>query len=185
MWTFPAAPVEVALRFREERIPRSANLIVLGSTSAYRTSETDQWIDESAPLDLSQARVEGEERLRETGATVLHLAGIWDAARDPLRWLTEGRIKNGRKYVNLAHTDDIVAAIEAALLTPRPGERINVSDGEPRRWSEHVERLVASGRLPPTFRLPEADPGVDSKRISNDRLRALLPAGYTFHRFTS
>ena len=115
---------------------------------------------------------------------MLQLAGIWGPGRDPLRWLTEGRIRNGRKYVNLAHADDILAAIEACLHQPRPGERINVCDGEPSRWSEHVTRLIAQEKLPASFQLPEAEPGLDSKRIRNDRLRALLPAGYSFHRFT-
>jgi nucleoside-diphosphate-sugar epimerase len=180
VWTFPAAPVELARRFRDHALRHVKNLIVLGSTSAYLTREPDEWVSEETPLDLAQPRVAGEESLRQSGATVLQLAGIWGPGRDPIRWLLDGRVRNGLKHVNLAHVDDILAAISAVIAAPRPGERLNVCDGEPRRWREHVAALAAEGRLPPAFELPETPPGLDSKRVRNDRLRAMLPA----HRFT-
>jgi nucleoside-diphosphate-sugar epimerase len=183
LWTFPATPIDQLVAFWEQRLRNVRSLVVLGSTSAYLASEPDALVDETTQLDVSQSRVVGEEALRERSATILCLAGIWGPARDPIRWLLDGRIKNGRKYVNLAHVDDIVAAIDEVLASPRPGERINVCDGEPRRWSDHVERLKLAGRLKPEFTLAEELSAADSKRVANERLRALLP-GRDFTRLT-
>ena len=111
------------------------------------------------------------------------MAGIWGPGRDPVGWLRGGRIRSGAKFVNLAHVDDILAAIDAVLRTPCPGQRNNVSDGAPRRWRDHVVDLRASGRLAPSFELADEE-GADSKRVRNDRLRALLPAHHAFTRLT-
>jgi hypothetical protein len=174
VWTFPAAPPGQAVRLYESKLA-GRPCVVLGSTSAYAVESPEATVDEASPLDLSQPRVRGEEALRARGAMVLHLAGLWGPGRDPERWLVEGRIRNGAKRVNLAHRHDVVAAIEAVLVAPRPGLRLNVSDGLGARWSEHVEALRAAGRLPPEFRLPEAPPGAGSRIVSNQRLRELLP----------
>ncbi len=181
VWTFAATDAARALRFRDQRLG-DAPLIVLGSTSAYRTAAPDAWVDEGTPLDLSQPRVQTEEALRVKGATVLQLAGIWGPERDPIQWLLGGRIRNGDKYVNLAHVDDILATIDALSGTPRPGVRINVCDGEPRRWREHVAALQELGTIPPGFVLPSTI-DADSKRVRNDLLRSVLP-GHPFVRLT-
>lgn len=179
VWTFPAAPPDAALRLYETHLSH-ANVIVLGSTSAYRAPHADALVDETSPLDLSQPRVAGEEALRRAGACVLALAGIWGPDRDPTRWLRQGLVRNGRRYVNLAHVDDILAAIEALLRSPRAGARVNVSDGAPRRWSEHAAILRRTGRLPADCAIPESDDLGDSKRVDGRAVRELLGR----HRFT-
>jgi nucleoside-diphosphate-sugar epimerase len=183
VWTFPPQPAAAVARFLEVRGGSARKMIVLGSTSAYLADEPDAWVDEATPLDLSQPRVEGEEQLRRAGATVLQLAGIWGPGRDPLDWLLQGRIRNGAKYLNLAHVEDILSAIETLLVRPQPGERINVCDGEPTRWSEIAKSLIRAGKLPEGFALREEAPGRDSKRVRNLRLRGLLPDAYQFRRF--
>ena len=89
--------------------------MVLGSTSAYDVADSAEypppWIDESAPIDCSKARVQGEEFLRETrGAIVLRVAGIYGPGRSPYDWLKTGRVAVSRKYVNLIHVEDLAEA---------------------------------------------------------------------------
>jgi hypothetical protein len=179
IWTFPAAPLERVRAFHGRCLREASQLIVLGSTSAYRVTEAQAAlapsIREDAPLDMSQPRVQGEEWLRSRGATVLRLAGIHGPGREPANWLRRGRIDDGARIVNLIHVDDIVDAISAVLEHPQPGRNINVADGEPLAWRELVRRLRDTGALPPDFDLPESGPGRYGKRIDTGRLRELMP----------
>lgn len=84
VWTFPAAPPELVRRFHAAALAGARTLVVFGSTSAYAPAGSDALVTEGSPLDLAQPRVAGEEWLREQGAVVLQLAGIWGPGRDPL-----------------------------------------------------------------------------------------------------
>jgi hypothetical protein len=179
VWTFPAMPLPLVQRFYQGHVKEAAALIVLGSTSAYKVEHPGQLVTEATPLDMTQPRVAGEEWLRQQGATILQLAGIFGPGREPLGWLQRGRIRSGCKLVNLIHVDDIVAAIEAIAERPQPGLRINVSNGQPLMWNELVAGFQRSGELPGEFELRQIEPGLDSKQIANERLRALMP-GYAF-----
>lgn len=176
VWTFPATPPDLVERFFEAKLKQAASLIVLGSTSAYKVTRPDQLIDEDAPLDLSQPRVVGEEWLRTQGATILQLAGIFGPAREPVDWLKKGLIKNGLKRVNLIHVADIVQVIQALARSPKPGLRLNLSNGQVPAWKDLVEIFQQRGLLSPDFVLPEAVPGSENKLIDSGRLRALFPA---------
>lgn len=180
VWTFPAAPPARVRAFHGRHLRQAASLIVLGSTSAYAVSAAQAAlapaIDEDAPLDTGQPRVEGEEWLRRRGATVLRLAGIHGPAREPANWIRRGRIDDGARLVNLIHVDDIVAVIAALLERPQPGRCFNVADGEPLAWRDVVARLRASGALPADTVLAESDPGHYGKRIDAGRLHRLMPA---------
>lgn len=186
IWTFPAAPLDRVRSFYGRHLRQAAQIIVLGSTSAYHVSEAQAAlapsIREDAPLDTSQPRVQGEEWLRSRGATVLRLAGIRGPGREPADWLRRGRIDDGARIVNLIHVDDIVAVIAAVLENPQPGRSINVADGNPLAWRELVRCLRDTGDLPPDFELPESGPGIYGKRIDIGRLRELMPR-HAFHLF--
>jgi nucleoside-diphosphate-sugar epimerase len=177
--TFPAEPVEAVQRFFSAQLQAAAGLIVLGSTSAYRlpgrsdASVVD--VDENSPLDIRRPRVAAEEWLRERGATLLQLAGIFGPGRDPANWILRDRIRDGAKLVNLIHVDDIVAVIARLLVSPRPGERFNVANGEPIAWRNLAARLV------PGHVLPENMAGEYGKRVRVRRLEALMP-GHRFRR---
>jgi hypothetical protein len=181
IWTFPATPPDRVRSFHDRYLRDARGLIVLGSTSAYLTAENDAVaeVDEHAPLDMTQPRVQGEEWLRTQGATVLQLAGIFGPGREPDGWLRRGRIRDGAKLVNLIHVDDIVAVIAHLVADPAPGERINVANGEPIAWRDLAARFRADGRIPADFALPESGPLEFGKRIDNRRLRELLP-GHIF-----
>jgi nucleoside-diphosphate-sugar epimerase len=177
VWMFPAVPPDTVCEFGERVVPHLRRLVVLGATSAYDGSPQavrGEPVDESAPVDRSIARVEGEEMLRERfGAIVLRAAGIYGPGRNPLDWIRQERVGYSHRYVNLIHVEDLAAIILLALEDGVPGDTYNVSDGTPRRWSEIMDKAAARwGTAKP---LP-ADPTA-GKRISNRKLLAEL--GYT------
>ena len=144
LWCFPAAPLDLIKAFAGTVEPYSRRLVVLGSTSAYTVGGSSDyppaWIDETAPIDLAQPRVQGEEFLRANySATILRVAGIYGPGRNPLDWIKSGRVGPSRKYVNLIHVEDLAAICLAGLERGRPGEAYNVSDGTPRTWKDICE----------------------------------------------
>lgn len=174
LWCFPAAPLELVQRFGERLLASHCRLVVLGSTSAYDLPNSagdypPPWFDETAPLDLTKPRVQGEEHLRkELGAIVLRVAGIYGPGRSPVDWIKTGRVSPSRKYVNLIHVEDLAAICLAALERGKPGEAYNVSDGIPRTWEEIYENV--SEQL--TSVASEAGIGQQpGKRISIGKLR--------------
>lgn len=184
VWTFPAADdardEDIALRFFDA-VLAGRDVLILASTSCYVVSRPDAWVDEDAPLRLDEPRVRAEEELRRKGASVLCLAGLFGGARVPLTWLLQGRIRNGDAFVNLIHVDDVCRAIDRWLVTPVRGERLNLSNGRPRRWKEVVDVYKARRDLPAEFTLPEVKPAPASRRVSNARALARLgldPAGF-------
>lgn len=185
VWTFPAAPPARVRAFHGRHLRQAAALIVLGSTSAYAVSPAQAAlapaIDEDAPLDTGQPRVQGEEWLRRRGATVLRLAGIHGPGREPANWILRGRIDDGARLVNLIHVDDIVAVIAALLERPHPGHCFNVADGEALAWRDVAARLRANGALPADAVLAESGTGRYGKRIDAGRLHRLM-AGHAFRR---
>ena len=155
-------------------------MVVLGSTSAYQVSNPSTeypppLIDEAAPIDLNQSRVQGEEFLRkDCGAIVLRVAGIYGPGRNPLDWIRQGRVGPSRKYVNLVHVEDLAAICLLALDKGKPGETYNVSDGTPRTWEEICATAQQRWSVTATSSHKDSTPG---KRISNAKLRA--ESGYT------
>ena len=177
VWTFPAVPFDSVIRFGNETAARLRRLVVLGATSAYdRAPEAARGepVTESCLVDLAMPRVQGEEWLCEKhGAIVLRVAGIYGPKRNPLDWIRTGRVGYSHRFVNLIHVEDLAAIILRALERGRPGERYNVSDGTPRRWSDIMDAAAARWGTPKP--LP-ADP-TPGKRIDNRKL--LTELGYT------
>lgn len=141
LWCFPAMPLESVRQLAEAINAAARRLVVLGSTSAYAVSnQTDcppPWIDETAPISQSTPRVQGEEFLmKQCGATILRVAGIYGPGRNPLDWIRSGRVVPSKKYVNLIHVEDLAAICLAALKLEQAGEVYNVSDGTPRTWDD-------------------------------------------------
>lgn len=174
IWCFPASPLATVQAWAKTQRSRFNRLVVLGSTSAYEVSDdsTDYpppWIDEAAPIDRTKPRVQGEEYLRnELGAILLRVAGIYGPGRNPLDWITQGRVGPSRKYVNLIHGEDLAAICLAAIEKGTPGEAYNVSDGTPYTWNEIC--ATAQQRWGVTSSATQEDPS-PGKRISNAKLR--------------
>ena len=177
VWCFPATPLTTVQRWAETQHSRFNRLVVLGSTSAYEVGESQEypppWTDESASIDLTKPRVQGEEFLRkDCGAIVLRVAGIYGPGRNPLDWIRQGRVGPSRKYVNLIHVEDLAAICLAAIERGKPGEAYNVSDGRPYTWNEICATAqqrwgVAAAAAAKADRSP-------GKRISNAKLRSEL-----------
>lgn len=181
LWCFPAVPVELVQQFADAASLRTRRLVVLGSTSAYdgpaSTEYPPPWVDETADIDIDKPRVQGEELLRISyGAIVLRVAGIYGLGRNPIEWISSGRVSRSRKYVNLIHVEDLVATCLAAL---RQGEQrgiYNVSDGTPRTWEEICEAAEQRWGVRSTAP-PESTP--TGKRIANTRMCELMTADGT------
>ena len=180
IWCFPATPLEQVQAFAHTLDAQARRIVVLGSTSAYEASDHSTeypptWIDESAPIDQTKPRVQGEEYLREHhGAIVLRVAGIYGPGRNPLDWIRQGRVSPSRKYVNLIHAEDLAAICLLALEKGKPGEAYNVSDGTPRTWNEIYATAQQRWGVATVEKKEDSSTG---KRISTTKLQAAL--GYT------
>lgn len=177
IWCFPATPLEQVQAFARSLDAPARRIVVLGSTSAYdapsqSTEYPPPWIDESAPINLTKPRVQGEEYLRNTlGAIVLRVAGIYGPGRNPVDWIRQGRVSPSRKYVNLIHAEDLAAICLLALEHGKPGEVYNVSDGQPHIWDEICATAQQRWGVTAGAAQEDRSPG---KRISNAKLRAEL-----------
>jgi nucleoside-diphosphate-sugar epimerase len=179
IWCFPATPLEQVQAFARTLDAPPRRIVVLGSTSAYdapsqSTGYPPPWIDESAPIDLTKPRVQGEEYLRkEQAAIVLRVAGIYGPERNPLDWIRQGRVGPSRKYVNLIHAEDLASICLLALDKGKPGEAYNVSDGTPRTWEDVCRTAQTRWGIAATGIQKNDETG---KRISTDKLvRTLQP----------
>lgn len=176
LWCFPAAPRDLVRQFAATWKAPPRRLVVLGSTSAYDVGGSGEypppWIDETAPIDLTKLRVQGEEFLRkEYGAIVLRVAGIYGPGRNPLNWIRQGRVGPLRKFVNLIHVEDLAAICLAALDRGKAGEIYNVSDGTPRTWQEICAAAQNRWDIRPYTPDPSNDTG---KRVRSDKLTTVL-----------
>lgn len=176
LWCFPAAPLDLVRQFTASLSGSDRRLVVLGSTSAYDLGDSQvyppPWIDETAPIDLTKPRVQGEEYLcREHGAIMLRVAGIYGPGRNPLDWIRTGRVGPTRKYVNLIHVEDLTAICLAAVERGRPGEAYNVSDGQPRTWEDICQAVEIRRNVHSLQTAVTQDAG---KRISNAKLTQQL-----------
>jgi hypothetical protein len=172
IWCFPAAPFDLVRQFAASLSGSTRRLVVLGSTSAYDQGDSQAypppWIDETAPIDLTKPRVQGEEYLRkEAGAIVLRVAGIYGPGRNPLDWIRTGRVTPSRKYVNLIHVADLAAICLAALERGLTGEAYNVSDGQPRTWNNIYRTMNDRDTCNP---VRTAAPEEAGKRIASTKL---------------
>ena len=180
IWCFPATPLEQVQAFTRAFNALARRMVVLGSTSAYETSDQSTeypppWIDETAPIDLNKSRVQGEEFLRkDCGAILLRVAGIYGPGRNPLNWIRQGRVGPSRKYVNFIHVEDLAAICLLALEKGKPGEIYNVSDGRPYLWNEICATAQKRWDVAATSIKEDRSPG---KRISTAKLQTEL--GYT------
>ncbi|MDK2743793.1 MAG: hypothetical protein NDI90_12815 [Nitrospira sp. BO4] len=176
LWCFPAVPIELVRQFAEAASLQTRRLAVLGSTSAYTdgisTGYPPSWVDETAPIDLTIERVQGEELLRTTyGAIVLRVAGIYGPGRNPIDWIRTGRVNRSRKYVNLIHVEDLAATCLAALTHAEPSGIYNVSDGNPMTWNDICETVARRWDIRSST---SREPGPTGKRVLNKRMSELL-----------
>jgi hypothetical protein len=163
-WTFPAEPLDLVKQFWAAQGARLGKLVCIGSTSALKVEIEDQWVHEHSGLDLTQARVQGEEFLRSQGAMTLLSAGIYGPHRDPLDWVRRGFVGKSSKYVNMVHVEDLALLSWKALHQGQQGELYIASDSYPQRWDEVITYWQKQGRLGP---VAEKISARSSKRVDN------------------
>ncbi len=175
----PAARAAVALA-RKTAAPA---LVYTSSTGVYGGRD-GQWVDEASPRGGTgrghAALCEAEDLLLGSGlpgVTVLRVAGIHGPGRGICsRYAEPARLPlRGRCWVNLAHLDDIVAAIMFGLTYRGAPRVLNVCDGAPAQAAD-VARWCAEqrGEDPEALAFTCDDPPTRSnQRVSNAALCAL------------
>ena len=139
--TFAIKDLALIQDFYEHSLKSIDKVYVYASTSCYQVNYNEETVTEKSELVLSTARVECEEWLRQQGATVLTLSGIFGPNRMPENWLKKGLIKNANKTLNLIHVDDIVDLTYRLMQSDLKGERINLSSGEKIYWYQLAEKI--------------------------------------------
>jgi nucleoside-diphosphate-sugar epimerase len=190
--TFPLTDTETALAFHDHYLRAVRNVLVCSSTSVYDVRTPGALVTEETALKEDTARGQVEERLRQRGATLLALGGIFgdgssaDAAYGELAsdepsertvcsclamHTTHAPVTSAHKLINMVHVDDIVASMVACVRTPQPAARINlVSCTFSLADLVDVCGLDVGARVDASL---EAD--TSSKRICNAKLVRLLP----------
>lgn len=172
----PAAAAAVALA-RES----GASLVYTSSTGVYGGAK-GEWVTEDNPRNGAGS---GNDALRAAedivfasalrASTVLRVAGIYGPGRDPRSRMRDARQlpQRGAYWSNLAHRDDIVAAIFHVLSMPAvPAQVYNVSDGSPTLASDVSRWLTEQqGGDPDTLVFGNDElRSRNDQRVSNDRL---------------
>ena len=172
LWAFaPAATaeeVELAIEFYNTHLKENRNVIVLSSTGAYVFNKENELVDENYPTKMDQPRYRAEERLRESGAMILHLSGIIGEHRYPKKWYDNKWVKHGETILNYVHVDDIVYFIDKLFANFQPGERFNLTSAD---YKTH-KQIVALLKMEMEFAFP--DQSFESKRVSNSKLLGFL-----------
>lgn len=165
-------------------------LVYTSSTSVYAAGGGARVGEDSLPLggnDRSDLLLEAERRLRETPTAglgrwfILRVAGIYGPGRHHVLDQVRAGIVGGEAAhrLNLAHRDDVVAAVLACFAAPpaRANEVYNVADDAPASKAEVVAWLAGYLGLP----APRFEPGAAVRRpappdriIVNARLKGAL-----------
>jgi nucleoside-diphosphate-sugar epimerase len=195
----PQATADKDLRTRRlMRVLNNVERMVYVSTSGVYGDCGGAVIDETRRVnpqsDRAQRRVDAEAFLRTRARSggfrlsILRVPGIYARDRLPEERLRRGTPTLRREddvFTNHIHTDDLVRAIEAALLRGRPMRTYHASDDCPLLTSDYFEEVArACGialpeRLPRDLMLQQLTPMqrsfmLESRRLSNRRLRAEL-----------
>ena len=154
--TFP--PQHAAPSFWRRLITLAPRRVLLGSTGVYQRAVdcTQPLITEETPLLDLHPRLPAEQAFLAThdensaGASlVLRLAGLYGGARNPVRWIRDGRVGYEKRQANLVHRDDVIEIILRLLAHPTPRTVYNLSDGQRHTWREIIDALVTAGHLQP------------------------------------
>ena len=178
------------------RLPAQRWAGYLSTTGVYGDAG-GAWVDESFACRPGSAR--GIERLRAESAwlgsglpaEVFRIAGIYGPKRNILERLRAGGYKavqwQPEHYASRIHVDDIVAAVIAAMASPRSGRIVNLADDMPLPHADYASQLARMIGAPAPVILSEEEGELqlsaamldffrDNKRISNRLLHRELLA---------
>ena len=158
-------------------------VIFTGSTSVYDQQE-GEWVDENSPTEppreTGKILLEAEAIALRAGGCVARLGGIYGPGRSMfLKKIQEGTAvleEGGGRFLNLIHRDDGARAL-ARLADPSVASGIyNVCDDTPPTQRELYSWIAEyfGKALPPEGPIdPNRKRGLNSKRVSNQKLRAI------------
>lgn len=189
---------DAVLRWHAADIAKLPNLKWLGylSTTGVYGDTGGDWVDESAPVNPTQARsrrrAEAEagwlnlQRERGVPVHVFRLAGIYGPGRNQLEGVKRGTahriVKDGQVFCRI-HVEDIAQVLRASMRHPKPGAIYNLADDEPAPPQEVVKYAAELLGMtpPPEVRFEEANLSpmaasfyADSRRVKNDRIKTEL-----------
>lgn len=157
-------------------------IVFTGSTSVYpdlnRTvTETDAGEAEPEMLSASgRAILAAETLLRERGAVILRLAGLYGHDRQPGRSLSGQSVSGGDARVNLVHRNDVVRVMVQVIEGGIQNVTFNVcTDLHPTRREVYTRQAERFGFAPPHFIEPHTQ---DHKLVSSEALKTAL--GFAF-----
>ena len=166
--TFKMTRPDLAEKFSE--IFKNKTTVLLSSARNFANSQPDEVINEKHPFK-ELPRVSAESFFQEQ-ALILYLGLIWGPDREPKKWLSEGRIKNGNKCINFINVDDLCNIIIHFLKNQNKCGKYLISDGKPRQWKEIAE---SAG-----IKLNISQSGLESRRFNTEKLRGSLPDDFEF-----
>lgn len=151
--------------------------VILGTTSSFKCESGV--ITESSEKNLESLRVKCENYLKEQGAVLLNLSGIYGYEKNPFNWLNKGLIKNSNKTVNLIHVDDIIQVVEKVVSLDLSKDEFNLSDGIAYLWKDlwtlGTQKNIVNVDCPPFL-------NAEGKSISNKKLLSFLGQDYKFNK---
>jgi nucleoside-diphosphate-sugar epimerase len=174
----PAASAAVALAERS-----GARALLYTSSTGVYGGRDGAWVTEESPrlgAGTSNAALIAAEDIvlaaRVTAPTVLRVAGIYGPGRDPRDRMRHAAMlaQRGAYWTNLAHRDDIVAAMLHVLALPGAPSVLNVCDGAPRQAADVARWLVSAdgGNSDALVFGNDAQRSRNDQRVSNGALVA-------------
>ncbi|CDH54486.1 hypothetical protein RO3G_02053 [Lichtheimia corymbifera JMRC:FSU:9682] len=139
-----------AYEARQGGLQQQVQWILLSSTRVYDGDKCDR----HGPINLdkdSSGRSEGEQVTLARGGTVVHLAGLWGAQRQPRNWVSRFstpealRGKLLQRQLHLIHGQDVARALVLGVhgqFAKAQGQRWIVTDGGCYDW---VKLILAWG----------------------------------------
>ncbi|MCM8534166.1 MAG: hypothetical protein NE330_23590 [Lentisphaeraceae bacterium] len=168
--TFKMTKPALASKFAE--LLKGKTVILLSSARNLLNSQPDQIISEESPLSQKERALSEAPFLNIS--TILYLGLIWGDERNPTKWIYQNRIKNGEKFINFIHVDDLCKIIIGMITNYKPGQNYLVSDGQPIKWKDIANKIGVSLNLTET--------GLESRRFNTEKLKAFLPESFQFKR---
>lgn len=167
-WMFPCEPKDLVHQFLNEKAQSLGRIVCVGTTSSYLVSNEGQTVSENSPIHQEEARVQGELVALQHGAIIVRSAGIYGPARDPRRWVIEGRVTPSPKLVNFIHVQDLATILVAASERGRSGAVYLAADGKPQRWDDLISQWCSEFQmtLPQGVSTTQATPRGPGLRVS-------------------
>ncbi|CAO3595404.1 unnamed protein product [Absidia cylindrospora] len=156
--TFPVKDAKVMKAFvdaydkkKSDNKQPPAQWIILSSTRPFTSPDTN---NRHSPLDSSvdNNRIPSEEVVLERNGTVLHLAGLWGAQRQPKNWVSRFAIEEKLKgkllvrQLHLIHGKDVARAVLATHtgFQKAEGQRWIVTDAGCYDWLQLFSTWASS-----------------------------------------